>query len=297
MRALAAVALLAGAAHAEAPIHRPEAFEIDRDAPPPGQAEFSFDGGAPVGTWAVSAQLGYLDRPMRLHTTKLVTFPLERRQTLALGAALAIGPAILVDVRMPIAHQTGERYQRLGDDQPLDRWVAGDLGIGARLRLVGRERYAVFARGQLTFGTGNDYQLAGEANYTAAWMLIGRVMLPQGVVVAATGGVRFRGAEVEVADRLLGDELFGAVGASYQLPAISGLYCDANHVRLTGELVGVLGNDVGDRRGASPAEVRAGVVGDVRPWLGLAVRAGKGIDDQIGAPRFRALVEVVYRGQ
>jgi hypothetical protein len=26
------------------------------------------------------------------------------------------------------------------------------------------------------------------------------------------------------------------------------------------------------------------------------VRAGKGIDDQIGAPRFRAMLELVYRG-
>lgn len=296
MRSLAVVALLAGVAHADGPIHRPEAFEVDREAPPPGQAEFSFDGGAPVEGWALSAQLGFLDRPMRLHTVKVKIFPVEQRETLALGGAIALGPSIVLDARMPIAHQTGDRYQGLGDDQPLDRWVAGDLGVGLRLRLMHRERYAAFVRGQATFGTGNDYEFAGEARFTAAWMLIGRVTLPEGIVVAATGGVRFRGREVEVADRLLGDELFGAVGASYALPAIRGLYCDANHVRVTGELVGVLGNDVADRSGASPAEVRVGVVSDIRPWLAVAVRAGKGIDDQIGAPRFRAMLEVVYRG-
>jgi hypothetical protein len=296
MKSLAIVALLAGVAHADGPTQRPEAFEVDRDAPPPGQAEFSFDGGAPVEGWALSAQLGFLDRPMRLHTVKEKVFPVEQRETLALGGALALGPSVGVDARVPIAPPTGDGEEGLGGDRPLDRWVAGDLAVGLRLRIMHRERYAAFVRGQATFGTGNDYEFAGEARFTAAWMLVGRVMLPQGIVVAATGGVRFRRKEVEVADRLLGDELFAAVGASYALPAIRGLYCDANHVRITGELVGVLGNDVADRRGASPAEARVGVVTDIRPWLAVAVRAGKGIDDQIGAPRFRAMIEVVYRG-
>lgn len=297
---------------ADQPVERPEAFEVDREAPPPGQAEFSFDGGGRVGRtdepdpttsggigiggWAVSAQLGFLDRPMRLHTVRVKIFPVEQRETLALGGALAIGSSFIADVRLPMSHQTGDRYMMLGDDRPLDAWVLHDIGFGARLRLAQRDLFSVFVRGQLTFGTGNDYQFAGESRYTASWSLIGRVTPIEPLVLAVNAGVRFRGEEVIVADRLLGDELFAALGASYQLPAIEGLYCDANQVRVTGEILGVLGNDVGDYEGASPAEVRFGLVSRIRPWLAVAGRVGKGIDDQIGAPRLRAMLELVYVG-
>jgi hypothetical protein len=294
--AAAMVFALASVAYADEPLDRPEAFEPDREAPPPGQAEFSFDGGAPVDGWALSAQLGYLDRPFRLHTVRVKIFPVNRRETLALGGALALGPAILIDARMPLAHQSGDRYQGLGDDRPLDANVIGDLGLGGRLRLVQRDLYSAFVRLHLTLPTGNDFDFAGEASFTAAWMLIGRLTLPERIVVAGTAGVRFRGREVIVADRLLGDELFAAVGASFQLPAIQGLYCDENEVRVTAELHGVLGNDVGDREGASPAEARVGAVAKIRPWLAVAVRLGKGIGDQIGAPRLRGMIEVAYIG-
>ena len=248
-----------------------------------------------ISAWAVSAQVGFLDRPFRLHTVNVKIFPVEQRETLAIGGAIAIRN-LVVDARLPMSYQAGDRMQGLGDDAPLDHTVLGDLGIGARLRVMERDRFAAFVRGNLTLPTGNDFQFAGEARYTLAWMLIGRVQLPQRIVLAGTAGVRFRGREVIVADRLLGDELFGAVGASFQLPAIRGLYCDENEVRLTAEIHGVLGNDVGDQEGASPAEVRFGVVSRIRPWLALGVRVGKGIDDHIGAPRSRAMIEVAYIG-
>jgi hypothetical protein len=31
--------------------------------------------------------------------------------------------------------------------------------------------------------------------------------------------------------------------------------------------------------------------GQIRPWLRFAARAGKGLDDHIGSPRFRAMFE------
>ena len=295
MRALALLLVMSGVARAGEPVDRPEAFEVDREAPPPGQAEFSFDGGGPIiNDWAASVQLGYLVRPFNLHTSTVEVFPVRQRQTMALGGAVRVGPAIVVDVRLPFSHQTGDRLMGLGDDKPLDNWVPGDLGFGIRLRLVERERYAAFVRGHVTFGTGDDFDFAGEARFTAAWMMVGRFKPHERITIAATAGVRFRGAEVIVADRLLGDELFGALGASYQLPALRGLYCDANELRVIGELVGVLGNDVADKRGPSPAEVRFGVANKLRDWLWIAARGGTAIDDHIGAPRFRAMVEVVY---
>ncbi|HEX5060623.1 MAG TPA: hypothetical protein VFV99_14745, partial [Kofleriaceae bacterium] len=264
--------------------------------PPPGQAEFSFDGGREIKGWAVSAGLGFLDRPMRLHTTQIKIFPVEQRETLALGGVYQVGNALIVDARMPFAHQTGDRLMGLGDRTPLQATVVGDLTLGARLRVMERETFATYVRGNLTLPTGADFDFAGESRYMFAWMLIGRWTLPGDVVIAGNGGVRFRPREVVVADRLIGDELFGNLGVSVPLPAIHGLYCDENEVRLTGELVGVLGSDVGGKAGASPAEVRVGMTERIRPWLAIAARVGKGIDDHIGAPRFRAMVELVYQG-
>ena len=116
-------------------------------------------------------------------------------------------------------------------------------------------------------------------------------------VVAATAGVRFRGAEVVVADRLLGDELFGAVGATYEVPAWPGLWCAANHMRVAAEVDGVLGNHVAGQLGPSPVEARLGFIGEIRPWLRFAARLGKGLDDQIGSPRFRAMFELIYEAE
>jgi len=293
-RALLLVVALTPAAGAEAPVDRPEAFQVERDAPPPGQAELSFDGGAPVAPWAASVQLGYLDRPFELHTSQRQNYPVERRETIAFGGALSLGSSIVVDMRIPLSHQVGDRMQGLGDDRPLDRWVPGDLGLGVRLHVADREPVDVFVRGAATLGTGDDHDYAGEARYTLAWALIGRFTLPHRIVIAGTAGVRFRGAEVVVADRLLGDELTGGLGATVQLPAIRGLYCDANELRATAEVVGVLGNDVGGERGPSPLELRLGLVSRIRPYLAVAARVGRGLDDQIGAPRFRGMLEIVY---
>lgn len=292
---LAGVSLV-GVAHADSPLQRPEAFEVDRDAPPPGQAELGFDSGTPIRGWAVSAQVGYIDRPLTLTTNIVENHPVEHRQTLALGGVYAITPSVIIDARMPFDHQVGDRYRGLGDNKRLDRFVLGDLALGARLRLAERGRGSIFARGALTLPSGDDHDFAGEARFTAAWNLIVRVALPAGLTVAATAGVRFRPREVQIADRLLGDELSGGFGAIYELPGFPGLWCPENHTRVTAEIVGVLGNDVAGQRGPSPAEVRIGMGSDIRSWLSIAGRIGKGIDDEIGAPRFRGMLELVYRG-
>ena len=253
MKALAALLLLGAAtAHADHPINRPEAIDVDRDMTPPGRGEFGFDGGGEVGTFALS-----------------------------------LGGSVVVDARMPLSHQTGARYAGFGDDRPLDRWVAGDLALGARIRVFRGDRFGAFLRTAATFGTGNDYQFAGEARYTLSWLLVGRAKLPHDIVLAATGGIRLRGAEVQVADRLAGDEFLGGVGATVPIPGC---------LRLEGEIVGALGDDVAKKRGPSPAEARIGVIAHPRDYFAFAVRIGGHIDDQIGAPRFRAMLELIYTG-
>lgn len=287
MKTLAALVLLAATAYADHPINRPEAIDVDHDMTPPGRGEFGFDGGGDVGTYALSLQTQFLDRPMRIHTVERETFPVEHRETAWLGGALALGSSVVVDARMPLSHQTGARYAGFGDNRPLDRWVAGDLALGARVRVFHGERLAAFARMAATFGTGNDYQFAGEDRYTLSWLLIARAQLPRDIIVAATGGIRLRGAEVQVADRLVGDEVLGAIGASVPIPGC---------LRLEGELVGALGDDVAKKRGPSPAEARIGLSAHPRDYFAFAVRIGTHVDDQIGAPTFRAMLELIYTG-
>jgi hypothetical protein len=297
-RVALALIVSAGSASADTPVQRPEAIDLDRDMTAPGRAEFGFDGGGPVGAYAFGLQLGFLDRPMRIHTVTRETYPVDHRETVWLGGAWSLGASgsVVLDARMPLSHQTGDRWQGWGDDRPLDRWVAGDLDLGARLRVYHGDTFGAFLRGNVTFGTGNDREFAGEARYTASWLLIGRAQLAHGIVVAATGGIRLRGAEVQVADRLVGDEVLGGVGATLALPSIRGLYCDANQVRLTGELVGALGDDVAKKRGPSPVEARIGIVSRPRDWFAVAFRVGTHLDDQIGAPRFRAMLELAFEG-
>ena len=293
--------LLATTARAETPIDRPTAIDIERDTTPPGRPELGFDGGAPLdGGWAASLQLGWLDRPLAFTTEDGVAYPVARRQTVFLGAAVALGASALVDVRLPLAHQTGDRLVLAGgggEPGALDRWVAGDLHVGLRARVVGRPGFSVFARGDIGFPTGNESQFAGDSGWNLAWSLIGRFALPAGVSLAAAGGIRLRGDEVVVADRIQSNELFGHAGVVVPIPPIRPLWCVREQVALSAELAAVLGDDVAGAKGPSPIEARIGLVTHPRDNLTLGFRVGAGlVDDEIGAPRWRALVELTVWG-
>jgi hypothetical protein len=76
------------------------------------------------------------------------------------------------------------------------------------------------------------------------------------------------------------------------LPAIG--IAAADRVALTAELRGALGDSVGGASGPSPAEARFGVRFQALPALAVAAHLGVGLDDQIGAPRLRALIEAAW---
>jgi hypothetical protein len=293
-RALLAL-LVARTAHADAPLDRPEAIEVDRDATPPGQAELGFDGGAPIGTWAVGVELGYLARPLRFHTVDIKTYPVDRRETAALGGAIALGDSALVDVRMPLSHQVGARLVGIDDKTPLDPWVPGDLRIGARLRVAERGAVGVFIRGEVTLPTGDDHDFAGDARWSAAWLGIARVTLEHDITLSGTAGIRLRGTEVVVADQTVGDELAWGFGGTVGIPPVLPLWCKPEQLKAMAEVVGVLGDRVAGKHSPSPIEGHIGVIGRVRPEYAIAVRAGTHLDDQIGAPTFRASIDLVYQ--
>lgn len=291
--ALALLAIAGPAARAETPRMTPAAIEVDRDEAPPGRAEFGFDGGAPVTAWAVALAGGWLERPVTLGAGADETRPVRRRQTLAIGGALAIGESVVFDARFGGAHQIGDRLRPL-DDRALDRFVLGDLRIGLRVRVAGGAARALFVRGELALPTGDDGDFAGEASWALAWRLIGRVALPRGIVAAASAGIRLRGAEVIVGDSLVGDELAGALGVAVPLPPLRPLWC-AEQVRATAEVAAALGDDVGTGRGPSPIEARLGVIAAPRPWFALGLRVARGLSDEIGAPAARVTLEWTYR--
>ncbi|TMQ16139.1 MAG: hypothetical protein E6J90_24305 [Deltaproteobacteria bacterium] len=292
-----AMVVAAGPARADTPRDTPTAIEVDRDAAPGGRVGFGFDGGEPVDAWGASLSLGWLERPIQLPAGTFgggspATLPVRRREALSLGGALAVGDRVVVDAVLRGSHQVGDRLTAAGNPDRLARYVLHDLRLGARIQLAGDRDRSAALRGELTLPSGDDAHFAGDAAWTAAWSLIGRATLPHGIVVAATAGIRLHGAEVAVGDRLVGDELFGALGAAVPLPAIGPL--SADRVTISAELLAALGDHVGDAAGPSPAEARIGALVRALPELTAGVHAGFGLDDQIGAPRFRALVELAW---
>ena len=297
MRVALILCALASVAHADTPVARPEAIEVDRDTTPPGQGELGFDGGAPIGNWALGVTLTELDHPIRFHTVGIKTFPVAHRETTTIGGALALGDDVIVDAKLPVSHQVGQRLIYLGDDRQLDRWVPGDVGLGARFHAMTRGPIAVFVRADLTLPTGDDYDFAGEASWTAAVMGIARATLPNDITIAVTGGTRLRGKEVVVADQIVGDELFWGAGITVGIPPFCSLWCKADQLKVSAEVVGVVGDNVNHAHGPSPIEGRIGFVGRIRPPYAIAVRAGTHLDDDVGAPEFRATVDLVYQSR
>ena len=273
-------------ASADTPLAKPEAIDVDRLETPPGRTELSFDGGAPLDRAAgLTIAAHWLEAPITLGDLE----PVRRRQTVIAGAAFALTPSVVVDARIGGAHQVGDRLGTYA----LDRWVATDLRLGARLRVAGTAERAVFVRADLALPTGDDGDFAGDARWSLAWRLIGRITAPANVVVAASAGIRLRGAEVEVGDKLVGDELLLAIGAAIPLPAVRPLWC-GDGVRLTAEVVAIVGDDIDMRAGPSPVEARAGIVTRPTAEVTIGVRAGAGLNDEIGSPRYRGILEVTY---
>jgi hypothetical protein len=281
-RALLALVALASTARA-APRDAPTELEVDRNDAPLGRVELGFDSGAPLPAWGIGANAGWLEEPLVFTLPEgTVIQPVRRRQTLAIGGALAIN-SIVLDARLAGSHQIGDR---LGDGRALDRWVGHDFRIGARIRVTGDDRNAAFVRADLTLPSGDSGDFAGEPSWTLAWRLIGRLTFAHDIVVAGTLGLRLRGEEVIVADRLVGNEVLGALGVV--LPV-------HHRVKLTVEVAGAIGDSVGQSRGPSPAEARAGVIVTPTPQLTLGVRGGVGITDEIGSPALRVLLEAAWQ--
>jgi hypothetical protein len=290
-------------AHADTPRDTPSAIEVDRETTPAGRVGPGFDDGEPVDAWGVSIAAGWIERPIRLAAGTFgggspASDPVRRRQTLSLGGALALGDSVVLDAALRASHQVGDRLRAGGNPDGLARYTLHDVRLGARIRVVGDGARAAMLRADLTLPSGNDGQFAGDARWTASWGLIGRATLSD-VVVAVHAGIRLHGAEVAVGDRLIGDALFAAAGVTVPLRALQlgGPGGVAERVAVTGAVLGWLGDDVGGLPGPHPFEARLGVTVRPRSALAFTVHAGLGLDDQIGAPAFRAALQAAWTPQ
>ena len=282
-------------AYAEQPRTTAAAIEVDRDATPAGRVGFGFDGGEAIDAWGVSLALGWLERPIELGAGAFgagspETQPVRRRETVTVGGAIAFGDSVVFDAAIRGSHQVGDRLRAAGEPAGLQRGVLHDLRIGARIRVAGNRDRAALLRADLTLPSGNAGQFAGDARWTAAWRLIGRLTVARAVVVAGNVGLRLHGAEVQVGDHLVGDELFATAGVAVPLAAFG---VEAP-VALTGELSGALGDHVGKLSAPSPIEARVGAIIQALPALAIGVHVGAGLVDEIGAPRLRAVLEVAW---
>jgi hypothetical protein len=289
--ALAGLAAQPRRSHADTPRVTPAAIEIDRDSSPAGRVALGFDAGEPVGAWGASLAVSWLERPIRLAAGALgdgapASQPVRRRETVTLGGAVALGAAVVLDAAVRASHQVGDRLRAVGDPEPLAATVFHDVRLAARIRVAGDGDRAALLRTELTLPTGDADQLSGEPRWTAAWSLIGRATLSGGVVGAATAGIRLRGAEVAVGDRVVGNEMFAAAGVVVPVASPG--------VVVTGALLGALGDRVAMRRGPNPFELQLGAAVQPLDNLRVGVQLGLGLGDQLGAPGLRALVVVAW---
>lgn len=256
----------AGTAHADVPADRPAATDRDEQ----------IDRGAPRPAWWAGLELAWLEAPLGE--------AVRRRERLAVGAGIAVGESVVLDARLAGSHQVGARL-RPADPRRLDRAVLHDLRLAARVHVVGGAARAAFVRAELTLPTGDDRDFAGDAAWSLAWRLIGRTRLGDSAALSGSLGIRLRGEEVVAAGHVIGDELLGAVGLEVAVRP---------QLTATADLLAALGNDVGGGQGPSPVEARLGAGVRVSDRLGLAAQLGAGVNHELGAPRWTALISATF---
>jgi hypothetical protein len=299
--ALAAVAAAAGTAHADTPTDAPTAIDLERWTPTATSWWAGLDDPRVVGLGHVAFGLTIsgITRPIRLTSAagEDLGSPVSPRFGLLASAAYGVTETVEVDASFPIYIQDGDRLAALGDPRALRAVTRGDLRLGGKLQVVDRARLRAGFAAAIVLPTGDDQHYAGEASWALDWRALAALNLgPVGVALSA--GVRIRGEEVLLAaGQVAGNEVMAGAALSYQLPPISGVTCDWTQLRLIAEVDGVVGDTVGEVRGPSPFEARAGVRGRIwRGWT-IAVVGGRGLTDEVGAPRWRAVLEVSWRDE
>ena len=301
------VAARAGAARAQTPVATRPAFSVERFTHAPGGDTFVGVEGAdvlPAGRWAVTLSTWLMERPIILRdvvTGDEATEPVRWRWGQEVGVARGLGDRYQLGVAVPAGVQWGDRLQGIGlSEEPLARFVLGDVRLHGRARVAGRpgqDGLAAAVAAAIVLPTGDDDQFAGEAGWMLQWGVRVGWRSPD---VELTGGaaLRLRTTEVVLLSpaRPHGNELVGGLGAAVRIAPLGLAFGGRDRAWALAEVEGVLGDSPGTgSRGPSPAEWRLGVRAYTSRAWSVAVAGGAGFTpDELGSPGWRGLVQITY---
>jgi hypothetical protein len=289
------------AAHADTPPDAPTAIDVERVQGLATGWWLGLDDPRVVGPghMAFGLTTSVIARPIRLRDPAGADLgsPVEYRTSLIAAAAYGVTDTIELDASVPIVVQSGDRLTRVGDPTELRTLTRGDLRIGGKYQVVDKDHVRVAFAADVLLPTGDQDHYAGEQSWAIHWRALAALRFGR-FGAAVSGGVRIRGEEVALApDQVAGNEVIGGAAVAYQLPGIPGVYCSWTQLRAIAELDAVLGDAMGGSNGPSPLEARVGLRGRIwRGWT-LGVAAGRGLNDEVGAPRWRAMLDVSWRDE
>jgi hypothetical protein len=299
--AVLATAAAAATARADTPTDAPTATDVERWTASATSWWAGLEDPRVVGLGHLAFGLtaSGITQPIRLTsaTGEDLGAPVSRRLALLASAAYGVTDSVEIDASFPIYLQDGDRLEAVGDPRGLRAVTRGDLRLGGKFQVVDRAVLRAGFAADVVLPTGDDLHYAGEASWVLHWRALAALELgPIGIAFAA--GVRIRGEEVLLAaGQVAGNEVVGGVALAYRLPPISGVICDWTQLRLIAEVDGVVGDTVGEVRGPSPFEARVGIRGRIwRGWT-IGVVGGRGLTDEVGAPRWRGVLEVSWRDE
>ncbi|HET7824021.1 MAG TPA: thrombospondin type 3 repeat-containing protein, partial [Anaeromyxobacter sp.] len=289
---LAAALALSSRAAAEDPARR--GFDPD-----PARLALSLEGGFAVetatgtshGTRGFAAVLDWADGLLSLKLDSQKRDLLQSRLSLHLLGAYSLGPAE-VAVHLPVALWQRSSFALLEGRgvtgplvDPIAKTALGDLRLGAKVPLVGQDRFpvALAAMLDLRLPTGNEKAFTGE----------GLMAVPTAIATRSFGRARLDaqlGYKIrrtgQYAQLVVHDGFAYAVGGSLDLPPLSRLERWKAILELTGEWP--RGYDLSGARYRAPLSTRGGVRAFLSRTLAVEVGAGTGLGEAgYGRERWR----------
>ncbi len=290
---LLASALFVGRAQAQVSDIAEPGFSVERLWLAPGTGGFLAAQSARLlqpGQWSIAVLGSLMKDPIvlsDLQSGEAVSKPVERRLGYELAIARSVNSRLQMGVAIPVvAAQHGDRLRGIGlSEEALEPLALADIRLHAKLRLQPDAR-APFAYGldmHVALPTGDEENFAGERGAVLSWTMIASYRVGAWRM-AGNMAFRMRTQEVILLSpaRPHGNEVIVTVAGEYSLPPSwdvpLGVLAEITQVS-------------GDGGGASPGEVRGGIVAHLLRHARLKFVGGAGYTpDEVGAPAWRLAV-------
>jgi hypothetical protein len=239
------------------------------------------------GEWSLAVLASLMSDPVVLadiRTGEAVSAPVHLRLGYEIAVARSVNSRLQMGLAIPlVAAQEGDRLSGIGlSDQSLAPVAFSDIRLHAKLRLQPKAK-APLAYGvslYLALPTGDADHFAGERGAVVSWSMVASYRRA-GWRVAGNLGLRLRTEEVVLLSpaRPHGNEVIATVAAEYMLPPQWGIPLG---------VLAELSQVEGDGGGASPGEVRGGVIAHLLHHARLKLIGGGGYTpNEVGAPAWR----------